>query len=76
MKRATLGRLLAGRFEKEDLKHEQTRTDHDGAVGDVEGGPLMRTNIEEKEINNAAANQTVPEIADGAAQDEGQTDAR
>ena len=60
---------------KQDFEYEQARSDDDGAVGDVEGGPLVRANIEEKEIDDAVADQAVPQIADGAAQDQRQSDA-
>ena len=55
-----LGRLLAGRFGKHNLKHEQPSSHHNRAVGDVEGGPLVRTDIEEEKIDDVTADDAIP----------------
>ena len=65
-----LRRLLARRLGEHDLKHQQPRSHHDRAIGHVEGWPLVRAYIEEEKIYHVAADETVPQIADCASQDQ------
>ena len=55
-----LRRLLAGRLRKHDLKNQQPRSHHNGAVGHIEGRLLVRAYIEEEKIDHVPAGEAVP----------------
>lgn len=68
--------VFVGRgFAEQNLKNEQAGAYDYRTVGNVKGRPLVLTDVEEQEIDNMAADQAVPEIADGAAQNQGKADA-
>lgn len=69
--RTALDRLTA-RFREENLGNQKDSADDDGAVGNVEGWPVVRPDVEVEKIDDMAVDDAVPEIAEGAAQDERQ----
>jgi hypothetical protein len=62
--------LLAGRLSEDNLKHEQAGSDDDCAISDVEGGPLVVADIEKQEVDDAAADDAIPKVSDGAAENQ------
>src|SRR5258708_39723077 len=60
--RPFLSGLLVGRFRKQDFKHQQPRTDHNGAIGNVEGRPLVLPDVEKQEVHDVSADHAAPEI--------------
>lgn len=67
--------LLRRRFREQDFKHQEPGAYHDGAVGYIEGGPLIAADVEEQEIHDVAADQAVPQISDCATQNQGEPSA-
>ena len=65
---------MDGRFHAQDFDDQQTGSDSDGAIGYVEGGPLVLADVEEQEIDHTTVEQAVPEIPEGSAEDERQSD--
>ena len=57
----------------EDFDHEDSGADDDGAIGQVESGPVVGAEVEVEEVNHAAAAQAVEKISEGAAQNQTQT---
>src|SRR5947209_19109859 len=62
--------LLLGMFLH--VEEEEADADADGAVGDVERGPVVVADVEVEEVDDVAEAEAVEEVADGAAADGGQ----
>src|SRR6516165_1713105 len=57
-------------FGSDQLDEEHRGADIDRGIGDVESGPLVGANVEEKEVGHAAEDGAVEQIPGGAAEDE------
>jgi hypothetical protein len=75
-KRSILFEFFGGRLGNDDLGDEHEGADDDGAIGNVEGRPMIGAEVEIHKIDDVACSDSVPEIAECAAEDEGETDAR
>ena len=64
--------LTPGAFVAEDqVNKEQSCAADDGTVGKVEVWPHVVANVEVEEVGNASEKDSVVEIADGSAENEG-----
>lgn len=54
------------------VENEQGGADRDRAVGDIEGGEIRAAPVKEEEIDDVTERQAIPEIAQRAAQDQGE----
>src|SRR5438309_5313878 len=73
------GRMLLGDDlfflgSKENFTEQQQSADHNGAIGYVEGRPVMGADIEIQEVDHAPAHHAVPQIAQSAAEHERERD--
>ena len=59
-----VGLVVLGR--EENLDHQDGRPNNDCTIGDVEVGPDVRTDIELKEIDYVAGENSIPKIAERA----------
>src|ERR1700739_3612916 len=69
------GLLLFRRFGGGDLGYQHQRPYHDGAVGHIERRPVISPHREVEEVHHVSFQQPVPQIPQGAAHDERQSDA-
>ena len=65
---------MDGGFREQDFDDQQTGSDNDGAIGYVEGGPLVLADVEEQEVDHAAVKQAIPEVSQGSAENQCQAD--
>ncbi len=52
--------LLLRRLGKQDLTDQQQSSHDNGAVGHIEGRPVIRADVEIKEVHHVATDKTVP----------------
>lgn len=59
-------------WSKQDLNHQDGRTNDYGAIGDIEVWPDILTDIELKKIDHVACEHSIPEIAQRAPENQRQ----
>src|SRR5690625_2193627 len=58
------------------VQQQQDHATGDGAVGHIEGGEIVPLPVQADEVDDLAEAQTIPEVAQGAAQQQGQATAQ
>ena len=59
---------------EQGVEEEQAGADDDGAIGNVEVGPVIAEDVDLDEVDDRAVEDAVVEVADGAAEDQSESD--
>ncbi len=64
------------RLAEDYFEDQQACSYYDGAIGQVENGPLVLLHVEQKKIDHAAADDAVPKISDGSSENQREGESR
>lgn len=57
---------------QEGIEEQETRTDDDGAVGDIEVGPVVAEDVDFNEVDDRAVDDAIVQVAESATKNEGE----